>query len=593
MFTQRWRRPALMIVVALLLSGLASGLLVVAAPVAPSSISYWGINLYLTKAERTSTKDNRAALAAMARSAGVQWTREELPWDLIEPNNGNFKTLYDEPLRYTAERGFGIIGMLLTTPGWARDGACAGNYWCPPANVNEYGQFAGWMAERYDGDGVSDAPGSPRVAVWELWNEPNTTGTWPVVGGGENGRRQRYGQLMVAAYRAIKAADPSAIVLTGGVYIYDGSYCAPSNCDGLNFLSGVFQQTPEARSAFDALSIHPYIPTERPDAPNIPRLITVEGRVRNARSWLNGNGRSDAPVWITEMGWCTASGVCPGGVQVSEDQQANYLVRSLVIAQHNGVQHANWFQFDDAFNNPQREWGNAAIVRDWNGSSYPPKPAYDAYRALAGQLTGAAVAGTGPLHTHVYDPSQPYSGSGGTYDYRYTRGDTVIDVLWRPNDSLSARFPVIAGKSITLVQRDGARTALTPSGGAVQLTLSERPIMIVQGGAAPQLVVAPQTLTLLAEAGAASASADLVIDSSGGVINWTAGTSTSWLSLGETSGSGLSAVKVRANTQGFAAGGYAGSITVTGSDGAGTRTVPVQLLVVPSLKHAYIPLIRR
>ena len=76
---------------------------------------------------------------------------------------------------------------------------------------------------------------------------------------------------------------------------------------------------------------------------------------------------------------------------------------------------------------------------------------------------------------------QPYTNSGGTYDYRYRRGAATIDVLWRPNDSVQVSFPVEPGKPIALVDRDGGRTALAPSGGAVRLTLSERPIMIVQG----------------------------------------------------------------------------------------------------------------
>src|SRR5687767_216695 len=84
----------------------------------PSAISYWGMNLYLTKRERLSAGDNLALLADSAQDAGVQWTREELPWDLIEPSKGNFKTVYDSSLKFTAEQDFGIIGMLLTTPAW-------------------------------------------------------------------------------------------------------------------------------------------------------------------------------------------------------------------------------------------------------------------------------------------------------------------------------------------------------------------------------------------------------------------------------------------------------------------------------------------
>ena len=451
----------------------------------PAALSFWGMNLYLSKRERRNSGDNLPLLADLAYTAGVRWTREELPWDLIEPRNGTFSTVYDANLRLAAEKRFGIIGMLATTPAWARDPSCASSYWCPPADVNEFAQFAAWMVERYDGDGVDDAPGSPRIAYWQIWNEPNDTALWPDIAGGADARKLRYGQMLVAAYQAIKATDPTAKVLIGGVYIYDGS-CAGGVCDGLNFLNaagGVFPQVPAARQAFDIFAIHPYIPTRRPDEPEIPQIITVEGRIRNTRNWLDDPaiGRADAPIWVDELGWCTATGTCPGGVQVSESQQANYLVRSMVIAQQSGVQHLSWFQFQDAFNNPAREWGNAAIVRQISGGSYLVKPAYSAYAVLSGALDGATPAGAGPIHSHVYDPANPYVGSGGTYDYRYTRGAQVIDVLWRPNDTLEMSLPVAAGATVTRIDIDGTQMPLVPSAGAVNLTLSEQPVIIVQG----------------------------------------------------------------------------------------------------------------
>lgn len=555
-----------------------------------TGVSYWGMNVYLTKRERLGTGDNLAALAASAKAAGIQWTREEITWDLVEPQNNQFKTFYDSGFKQAADNGFNIIGMLLTTPQWARDGACRNNYWCPPADVNEYAQFAAWMVERYDGDGNNDAPGSPRIAAWEIWNEPNAAATWPSIGSTDATRR-RYGDMMVAAYNAIKAADPSAIVLTGGVYVYDGGYCDPNNCDGLRFLGGVFQQVPAAKRAFDVLSIHPYIPTERPDAPNIPRLITVEGRVRNSRAWLNGAARSDAPIWITEMGWCTAPGTCPGGVQVSEEQQANYLVRSMVIAQQTGVQHTSWFQFEDAFNNSGREWANAAIVRNYDGSGYPVKPAYHAYRTLATYLGTASPVGKGPAHTQNYDPNQPYAGGGGTYDFRYTRGGTIIDVLWRPTDSVQVAFPVTPGKQITLVQRDGQTSALQPVNGAVSVGLSEKPIMIVQADN-PRLTTSPSSITFLAQRATGPVSTNILIgNASGTPLQWSATTSTPWLSLSATSGTTPGLLRVTANHAPLDVGTWTGSITISSS--AGTITVPVTLKIVQAVDRGYIPLIGR
>jgi hypothetical protein len=460
----------------------------IASPTQPAAISYWGMNLYLTDRHRLQTGDNLGVLADTARAAGVRWTREALPWDLIEPSQDRFITAYDGSLKLTADKGFGIIGMLLTTPAWARDPSCRApgpTYWCPPSNVQDYADFARWAVERYDGDGVADAPGSPRIAAWEIWNEPNDTLLWPDIGADANARKLRYGQMLVAAYAAIKQADPSAVVLIGGVYIYDGG--CYQVCDGFNFLNadgGVFRQVPAARRAFDVFSIHPYIPTDRPDAPQIPPKITVEGRVRNSREWLDNPaiGRSDAPIWITEMGWCTTGGTCPGGVQVTEEQQANYLTRSMVIAQQSGVQHTSWFQFEDGGNNPSAEWANAAIVRDYNGASYPAKPAYYAYRTLALTLGDAAPVGPGPVHQHTYMP-EANRGDNGNYDYRYSSGATVIDVLWRPDSSATVSFPVDPGKTLTLVDRDGATRNISAVNGSVQLTLTERPQLLMQTSA--------------------------------------------------------------------------------------------------------------
>jgi hypothetical protein len=272
-------------------------------------------------------------------------------------------------------------------------------------------------------------------------------------------------------------------VLTGGTYIYDGS-CAGGVCDGFNFFNaegGVFKQVPAARQAFDVFAIHPYIPTDSPDATYIPHVITVQGRVRNTRNWLNDAsiGRRDVPIWITEMGWCTTPGVCPGNVEISEEQQANYLVRSLVIAQQNGVEHASYFQFEDAFDDDGREWSHAAIVRNYTGSDYPAKPAYNAYRALSGQLTGAVPAGTGPAHTHQYD-AENFNGSGGVYHYRYTRGDAIIDVLWVPQGETIASLALERNRNVRLFDRDGGSLGPSVSNGRINLNLSERPLIVVQ-----------------------------------------------------------------------------------------------------------------
>lgn len=251
----------------------------------PSQLSFLGLNTYFTGLERISRDgdDGMAALIASGRAMGASWGREELSWGNIERSaKGRWDwNPFDQRLSDMARSGYGIIGMLLTTPKWARVGDCnvrmnryagsgvyAQDYWCPPANVQDYADYVRAVVERYDGDGVDDAFGSPRVAAWQLWNEPNAWETWP-------GSPAEYGALMVAGYAAAKAADPTAIVATGGLYVFDGGWSdGRGHQDGLRFLGAAIDAVPAAANAFDALAIHPYMPDVAPDQPGIISSVT-------------------------------------------------------------------------------------------------------------------------------------------------------------------------------------------------------------------------------------------------------------------------------------------------------------------------------
>jgi hypothetical protein len=568
------------------------------APTAqPSTISYWGMNVYLTKRERVDNigaNDNLDLLATSARNAGVAWTLEEFPWDLIEPANNNFNTVYDASIKKAADNGLGIIGMLLTTPQWARDGSCSGNYWCPPANVAEYAQFAGWMAERYDGDGLNDAPGSPRVAAWQIWNEPNDVNQWPLITGGEAARRLRYGQMLVAAYDAIKAADPTATVVLGGVYIFDGG-----NGDGLDFLNGTngaLRQVPAAKNKFDVFGIHPYMPTIAPDAVNIISAVVLEGRLSNARNWLtNDIGRATAPIWITEIGWCTSpgSGGCP---QVSDLDQARYIIRAMVIAQQYGIQHTNWLQLEDAFDGGHA-FSGSAIVNNLSGNSYGPKPAYLAYQTMATLLSGTLPAGAGPLHSHTFTFGFGTFNTGGIYDYRYSKNTTLTDVLWVPSASQAVSFPLDPAKQALFYTRNGQQFTPAIANNTASLTLSDDPIFVVQKSP-PSLVVSQSKLYLLAEQGQTTAASAFSVanGSQDSSFSWSATNLTpAWLSLSPASGLATSTpttVVLGASLSGLGLGTHTGSFTVNAGS-VGSQTIQVELNIVAALQHTYLPLVTR
>jgi hypothetical protein len=325
-------------------------------PTLPPSL--FGLNMYLTGRERSDTE--ATALLGMATQIGARWTREEISWAAWGPGEEN--RFYDRRIGQIADAGVGIIGMLLTTPKEYRDPGCVRyakdtnqpEYWCPPTDMAAYARWAAQVVERYDGDGNNDAPGSPRIAAWEIWNEPDIDGTWlPQANPGA------YAQMLRLSYDAIKAADPSATVLNGGVYTFD-AVGQGGFMDRVVDLAGW--------DSFDVISIHPWLIDYAPDEPSLinPREgfdVTIPGRIELVKRWATARG-GGKPIWITEVGWSTCGGNCAAQFAKSDDEQASYMLRSFVLAAAAGVEHVSYFQLEDKFGGEQQPWGPAAIVRD-------------------------------------------------------------------------------------------------------------------------------------------------------------------------------------------------------------------------------------
>ncbi len=449
----------------------------------PQQVGFFGMNTYITGLERNEEDGDSgvARLVALGRDAGVEWAREELSWANLEPHEKgemNYQ-YYDERVLQLAQAGYGIVGAVQTTPGWARVADCesrAGriaDYWCPPANPQDFADFMATLVEHYDGDGIDDAPGSPRVAVWQIWNEPSTRGTWP-------GSPAEYGAVLAAGYEAAKRADPSAIVITGGVYLYDGMGTDPN--DGLPFLNAAIAAVPAAATSFDALAIHPYMPTAAPDAPVIFSTITMWGRIATAQNWLQAYpiGGTVRPLWISEVGWSTCQPEqrgCNGDVAMSEEQQASYLVRTYALALAQGVQHVSYFQLEDKFDGDSGVfWGEASVL-DTDGNDYRPKPAYHAYRVLKQQLDGMQFRGFGAHNTFTYDPT--IENPVDLYHLTFAGQDgTQVDVLWRNAGTQQISFQPEPGRAAEWLTRDGSATPITTP--AVTLTVSEQPLYVRQ-----------------------------------------------------------------------------------------------------------------
>ncbi|CAN3132514.1 cellulase family glycosylhydrolase (plasmid) [Mycobacterium sp. smrl_JER01] len=226
--------------------------------------------------------DDLAARLTELRGLGVSDLRIAVPWVYIEPAAGTYDWSKMDALVSTArEMGFTLTGAVTATPTWA------GFPLAGAPNPDTYAGFAGAVAARY----------GSQIASYEVWNEPNGVIFYaPVSAAG-------YTQMLKAAYTAIKAANPDAVVLAG-------SLGATTDVSGISvtpqrFLAQMYEAG--AGGYFDALSYHPYHFT-LPFSQGAGTLNTPLEQVKALYELMVANGDADKKIWATEYGTATTPG---------------------------------------------------------------------------------------------------------------------------------------------------------------------------------------------------------------------------------------------------------------------------------------------
>jgi hypothetical protein len=229
-----------------------------------------------------SAEDLGRTLSA-AHDAGVWSVRVDVDWSRVEAERGRRDwSDVDRVVRAVTAHGMCAHGLITYAPAWAGDPTDhpEGSAF-PPSDPNLFGQFAREAAQRYRHD----------VAVWEVWNEPNTVRFFkPAPNAG------RYAALLASAYTAIKSVDAEMTVLSGGL--------APAEDNGRDiapttFLAGLYAA--DANRYFDGFAIHPY---SYPALPNDPATAEWNTALRMAtmHDIMVAGGDAQKPVWITECG---------------------------------------------------------------------------------------------------------------------------------------------------------------------------------------------------------------------------------------------------------------------------------------------------
>jgi len=228
----------------------------------------------------------------------------------------------------------------------------------------------GWLATQ---EGWSSGVG---VRHWEIWNEPDLTQFW-------SGTVEEYYRLLEVAHPIIKAADPEATVLLGGLAFFEKP----------NWLSNLLTQTggDPSKAYFDVVSFHYYW-----------SIYTTEYWLVNTRNALEANDLAHVPTWITESGvpvWddfpATYYGVpADSPWRGTMEEQAAYVIQNTALAFYYNVgRYYHFMLHDDCGNTPQDAFGLRQNFWPYGcnpPSTYhpsgKPRPAYAAYQLAAGQF---------------------------------------------------------------------------------------------------------------------------------------------------------------------------------------------------------------
>jgi hypothetical protein len=345
----------------------------------PASASAAELGLNVNGAVTAGTPENFQDLSNL----GSRWARHFVFWDDLDERG---LKLYDAMAREEDQRGIKTMFTVMSARGQQ------------PGNTGAFADFMGRLAAR----------GKGSVEAYEVWNEADEGLFWN--GGPQPGA---YVGVLKAAYSAIKAADPNALVVF-----------SPTVGNNYGFVREAYQAG--AKGSFDVMAVH--TDTACLDRPPSYFYREADGRLgrftflayREVHATMQANGDGDKPIWMTEFGWSAAQHLCEFGESagkkpagVSEADQAQYLLDAMNCMEADPyLQVAFWYNNRDL--SGDSKMANMYGLRRFNGSQ---RPAFDAFRtwnsgggrssAACGDFEGPSVRILTPEPNAVVPPNSP------------------------------------------------------------------------------------------------------------------------------------------------------------------------------------------
>ena len=352
----------------------------------------FGVNIHFTVAD--------AKELELLRAAGVKFIRMDFGWGGIERRKGEYDFLaYDRLVADMGKLGIRCL-LILDYSNRLYDNGLS------PHTEESRAAFARWAAagaKHFAGKGV----------LWEIWNEPNISQFWKPRPNAED-----YSKLALATIEAIRAADRDAFIMA------PASSTFPWDFFEVMGKQGVFAK-------LDAVSVHPY----RQQTPE-----TAEADYTRLRLLVEKYAPGKKlPIVSGEWGYSTGWG------GMTDEKQANYLVRQRLMNLWMGVPLSIWYDWHDDGPDPKEPEHHFGTVY----LDFKPKPSYTAGKVLAETLAGYRCVRREQVK--------------GEDDYMlvFRKGDDAAFVVWNSKQDHTITLRDDLG-AFTLISRDGQRKQIPP-----------------------------------------------------------------------------------------------------------------------------------
>jgi len=309
----------------------------------------------------------------------ASWLRVSVSWRSVEEESTELSS-YDwssadqaVSAAWPESGGLTLIATIENNPEWVTPHL---NGPIPPDHLDSFAAFVQAAVERYDGDGLQDAPGSPVIRHWEFYNEPDN---FLVPRWGDAG--DEYANMLFTIYSPVKTANPNAQVLLGGLaYDWFEENGGPFNRE---FLDDVLSaHDGHGGDYFDIMNFH-YYPlywnnwTDRES----PGLLEKANFLKQK---LVDYGYPDKPMFVTEAGWHSNVPDNPLAPASSPEEQARYVVELFTQNMAAGSDVMIWWMLHDPGGFYPFDTGLVTFEQ-----TPQTKPAFAAYQVAVSELETA------------------------------------------------------------------------------------------------------------------------------------------------------------------------------------------------------------